>query len=229
VWSREVARAVGERVIQARNAIGLSQRQLADALQLSHVRRSQAELSRLERGMAGEREYTNADLLVAIAQITRANPIWMMFGLDVVPTIVRSPAIPPRPGEPPPEPMFTTRIGAWEWDCERQLAHWSSNTTRLFAVEPYGRDLSLGEVLTHIHPDDRELLEYVTMTYLQHGKPFEFTARILLPDGEVAWFRSQGAPLPDDDGRVRRMVGFIQEIDSEMAAVASPRTVARVP
>lgn len=229
MWSRDLARAVGERVVQARNAIGISQRQLADTLQQSSVRRSQAELSRLERGMAGEREYTNADLLVAIAHITHANPIWMLYGFDPAPTVVASPAVPQRSGEPAAEPAVTGRIGAWEWDCELQRAHWSSNTSRLFAVEPSGHDLTLDEVLAHIHPDDRGLLEHVTMAYMQQRRSFEFTARMLLPDGQVRWFRSQGAPLPDDDGQVRRMVGFIQEIDIEMATVASPRTVARIP
>ena len=193
MWSRELARAVGERVVRARNAVGLSQRQLADTLQRSDVRRSQAELSRLERGMAGEREYTNADLLVAIALITHANPIWMMFGLDLPPDIVQSPAVTPRLGEPPAEPAVTGRIGAWEWDCERQRAHWSSNATRLFAAEPYGDDLTFDEVLQHIHPDDRGLLEHVAVSYLQPGRPFEFTGRIVLPEGQIRWFRSQGA------------------------------------
>lgn len=229
MWSRDLARAVGERVVQARNAVGISQRQLADTLQQSDVRRSQAELSRLERGMAGEREYTNADLLVAIAHITHANPIWMMYGLDPAPTIVESPAAPQRSGAPAAEPALTGRIGAWEWDCELQRARWSSNTTRLFAVEPYGHDLTLDEVLTHIHPDDRGLLEHIVVAYLQPHRSFELSARMLLPDGRIRWFRSQGAPLPDDDGQVRRMVGFIQEIDVEMAAVASPRTVAGIP
>lgn len=226
VWSRDLARAVGERVVQARNAVGISQRQLADTLQQSAVRRSQAELSRLERGMAGEREYTNADLLVAIAHITHANPIWMMYGLDPDPDIVQSPAVPQRSGEPAPEPVYTGRIGAWEWDCESQRAHWSTNTNRLFAAEPSEHDLSLDEVLTHIHPDDHFLLEHVVRGYLRKQIPYQFTARILLPDGQIRWFRSQGAPLPDDDGQVRRMVGFIQEIDVEMAGVSSPRTVA---
>jgi transcriptional regulator with XRE-family HTH domain len=70
MWDRGQARCVGEWAQAARVAAKLSQALLARKLGDLGLRRTQAELSRLERGFAGESEYTNAALLAGIARIT---------------------------------------------------------------------------------------------------------------------------------------------------------------
>jgi transcriptional regulator with XRE-family HTH domain len=80
MWSREQARAVGVRVRHVREAAGISQSELARRIGEVGVRRRQGELSRLERGLASEAEYTSAVLLGAIARVTGADEQWLMTG-----------------------------------------------------------------------------------------------------------------------------------------------------
>ena len=80
MWSREQARAVGMRVMQARISAGISQSELARRIVLTGIRRRQSEISRLERGLASEAEYTSVALLGAIAQITGCDEGWLISG-----------------------------------------------------------------------------------------------------------------------------------------------------
>ena len=80
MWSREQARAVGMRVSHARSLTAISQSELARQLVRAGVRRRQGEISRLERGLAGEAEYTSRVLLSAIASITGCDPHWLITG-----------------------------------------------------------------------------------------------------------------------------------------------------
>jgi transcriptional regulator with XRE-family HTH domain len=81
MWNREVARAVGERCFQARRRSGLSQAELSRHLHDLGVPRAQAAISRLERGMASEQEYANAELLAAIAGLTGVDATWLATGV----------------------------------------------------------------------------------------------------------------------------------------------------
>jgi PAS domain S-box-containing protein len=36
--------------------------------------------------------------------------------------------------------------------------------------------------------------------------------RIVRPDGEVRWVRARGFPVPDSEGKIRRLVGTVLEI-----------------
>jgi transcriptional regulator with XRE-family HTH domain len=81
MWNREVARAVGERCLQARRRSGLSQAELSRHLQDLGVPRAQAAISRLERGMASEQEYANTELLAAIAGLTGVDATWLATGV----------------------------------------------------------------------------------------------------------------------------------------------------
>jgi transcriptional regulator with XRE-family HTH domain len=81
MWNREVARAVGERCLQARRRSGLSQAELSRQLQDLGVPRAQAAISRLERGMASEQEYANTALLTAIAGLTGVDATWLATGV----------------------------------------------------------------------------------------------------------------------------------------------------
>jgi hypothetical protein len=53
---------------------------LAHQLQDCGIRRSQGELSRLERGMVGEGEYTNSTVLSTIATLTNVDLARLLVG-----------------------------------------------------------------------------------------------------------------------------------------------------
>jgi PAS domain-containing protein len=239
MWRRDMARAVGNRVVSARQGAGLTQAELVRAVQHIGLRYQQSELSRLERGMVSAAQYSNARLLTAIAAAAGADPLWLIFGVtsalaqEVTADDIGKAGLPashlPQPPVgsavaseskvvPPITPIGA--VGIWEWDRERGLAYWSGATNDLFGVEDDARAFTLDEVLLGIYPDDQQLFAYVTDTYLKQGRPYIFQARLVRPNCEVRRFQSRGVPYPDEPGRTGRMVGTIQDITDDALEIA---------
>jgi transcriptional regulator with XRE-family HTH domain len=219
MWSLAQARTTGERLSRARMAARITQQDLAAILQAVGVRRSQAEISRLERGTASMLEYTRPRLMTAIAEATGASPLWLLYGVTHLGTVRQAPILAEhvQVRKASTASQVASRgplgsVGAWEWDCVQHRAHFSPETDELFDLETVGRPLLIEDVLNHIHPDDQDLLEFTISEYCDRAIPFVLTARLQLPSGESRWFLSQAAPVATDDGTPVRMVGLVQEI-----------------
>ena len=84
------------------------------------------------------------------------------------------------------------------------LAPKASNTGRLncFAIhglEPGGKAPSTEEYLTLVHSDDREAVMQEIQKTLELGTGFDFTKRIVRPDGAVRHVRCVGIPAASHD------------------------------
>ncbi len=72
------ANLCGERVRQARQALGLSQEELASKVQLSGVGLEQKALSRIERGLRVVADYE----LLQLARALEVSPLWLLKESD---------------------------------------------------------------------------------------------------------------------------------------------------
>jgi PAS domain S-box-containing protein len=65
--------------------------------------------------------------------------------------------------------------------------------------------------LDWVHPDDRPILQ-AAIESEQRGEPASSTYRIVRPDGEVRIVRDLCYPTPDENGRMTRVVGSIEDV-----------------
>lgn len=73
------ANICGERIKQAREALGLDQVDLAAALELEHhIRLTQSDISEIERGVRGVKDFE----LDAFAKVLNVSPQWLLRGED---------------------------------------------------------------------------------------------------------------------------------------------------
>ena len=63
------------------------------------------------------------------------------------------------------------------------------------------------------HPDDREAATQAVLGALERGESFSVDSRALCADGSHRWFRSQAAPMHDENGRIVRWFGVSIDID----------------
>ena len=76
---------------------------------------------------------------------------------------------------------------------------------------------------TLIHPEDRAYVEEVTQKLFKIGF-MEFEYRILRPDSEVRWLRSQSRLVCDVEGKSIRIDGIVSDITARKAAEALVRS-----
>ncbi len=104
------------------------------------------------------------------------------------------------------------RIGNWEFDIATQKITWSDQTFRL-----YDRDPALGpptpqEEAEYYSPEQqRRLQEYVCLAKAE-GKSFQYDFEAMLKSGAHVFFSATMQPITDDEGRVVKLFGTVQDI-----------------
>jgi PAS domain S-box-containing protein len=75
----------------------------------------------------------------------------------------------------------------------------------------WGRPSTLrwAEVLDTVHPDDREVV-LDSVRRQEQGYDLEF--RIFRPDGALRWVHARVFPVPDEEGRVARVAGIVEDV-----------------
>lgn len=121
------------------------------------------------------------------------------------------------------EAQSIAHIGGWELDLESNSVVWSDELCRIFGVEPGGLASRPAEVLTRIHPDDREVSRAAICGAIEQRGDFRFDLRVLLPDGGIRVLHVQGRQV-GGDGEPARLVGTGQDITDRKRAEQEVQT-----
>jgi PAS domain S-box-containing protein len=65
--------------------------------------------------------------------------------------------------------------------------------------------------LKSVHPDDRQLVPSLNAA-IERGEPITQAFRLVRPDGSRRWVRTRLVPVRNDEGRVYRAVGLVEDI-----------------
>jgi formate hydrogenlyase transcriptional activator len=96
------------------------------------------------------------------------------------------------------------RMGSWAFNA-RGFEYWSSELFRIHGLEPDGRAPTIAEYTALVHPEDRDAVAREIQKMLANRSAFDFTKRIVRPDGETRHVRCVGMPAPS--GRIFQ--GFV--------------------
>jgi formate hydrogenlyase transcriptional activator len=83
--------------------------------------------------------------------------------------------------------------GSWAFSAGG-FEYWSSELFRIHGLEPGGKAPSTEEYLALVHPDDREAVMQEIQKMLARDTGFDFTKRIVRPDGAIRQVRCVGIP-----------------------------------
>jgi PAS domain S-box-containing protein len=100
-------------------------------------------------------------------------------------------------------------MGSWALN-ENGFDYWSSELFQIHHLDPSGKPPTVEQYLGFVHPEDRDFVEQKIQQMLVDQHEFEFTKRIVRPDGEIRYIRCVGVPVTN--GRIfRGLIGT--EID----------------
>ncbi|MEX2438804.1 MAG: PAS domain-containing protein [Actinomycetota bacterium] len=106
-------------------------------------------------------------------------------------------------------------VGSWTWDLATDELWWSDELYRLFFYDPETFSGNVADAFARTHPDDMGLLEAANARALA-GESGSLDYRILGPEGEVRYVHAEGRPERDEDGTIRRIVGFTQDVTEQV-------------
>ncbi|MGW1161465.1 PP2C family protein-serine/threonine phosphatase [Streptomyces sp. NPDC002519] len=135
-----------------------------------------------------------------------------------------APAAGTGPAAPPaaPEGSLLGRVGSAEWNLLTDEASWSGELYRILGRDPAAPALTLDELPSLVHDEDRPLLTTMVTDCLIDGKPIDGEFRIVRPDGEVRTVHIMGEPVLDADGSTASMWAVLRDVS---ALRRSQRTV----
>jgi PAS domain S-box-containing protein len=116
------------------------------------------------------------------------------------------------------------RVGTWAWYPRENRNTWSAEARRIYGIND--RDAATEDPDLYfgiIHPDDRESMTRKAWLAFETAGTVVSEHRILLPDGEVRWVRSQGDVECDEHGEPFRVAGVVIDVTDARRAEAEQR------
>jgi PAS domain S-box-containing protein len=120
--------------------------------------------------------------------------------------------------------LATTSAGAGLWAIDqtsRQI--WLTERARQLFGPLGGKAPDLKNLLTAIHPDEREHIRESVEEALRTGKEFIEEFRVVCADGSERWISSRGRTQSGSNGKLQRLMGACVDITERKRAEATAR------
>jgi PAS domain S-box-containing protein len=85
-------------------------------------------------------------------------------------------------------------MGSWAFN-PTGFSYWSSELFRIYGLDPSGKPPTVEEYLALVHPEDRAYMKQGIAKMLDDHLAFDFTKRIVRPDGKIRRIRCVGIPV----------------------------------
>src|SRR5712671_2832993 len=103
------------------------------------------------------------------------------------------------------EAQRLAHTGSWVFNTAG-FQHWSPELLAIHGMDPHGPPPSLAEYIALVHPEDREFVAQDVQTMLAERRGFDFTKRVVRPDGSIRHIRCVGTPATNG-GMVQEFIG----------------------
>lgn len=114
-------------------------------------------------------------------------------------------------------------LGSWEFDLVSDSVYWSDQFFRICGYQPNEVTPSLRLSLDMVHPDDRDVTEYLFRQTLEFGNDYKHENRIVRPDGRIRYIYSQAIVDKDISGKPVRLRGVFFDITDRKEAEENKR------
>ena len=112
-------------------------------------------------------------------------------------------------------------MGSWGFN-PAGFEYWSSELFQIHGLDPRGKAPTKEEYLALVHPEDREFVEQEIQNMLTTHRAFDFTKRIVRPDGQIRSVRCVGVPATQA-GTFREFVGTGMDVTEQERLIEALR------
>jgi PAS domain S-box-containing protein len=109
-------------------------------------------------------------------------------------------------------------LASFEWEVDANVVTWSPEMFRIFGRDPALGIPNLEGQAALYTPESTQMLFDAVSKAVSDGTPYEFELMTVQPDGEQRPCFVMGFPERDDNGRVIRLAGLVQDITERKKA-----------
>ena len=119
-------------------------------------------------------------------------------------------------------------LGSWEWDIEHHRVVWSPQTERMHGLAEGAFSGTLEEVLSYIHPEDRERVEGEIVRALAERMPtYHIKYRFRRADGAVRWLEGFARLSTNENGEPVSLLGVSHDVTDREELLAGEQQARR--
>ncbi|WP_368566161.1 PAS domain S-box protein [Pseudoxanthomonas sp. UTMC 1351] len=109
-------------------------------------------------------------------------------------------------------------LGLWNWDVESDDFWFTSQSSGLPGFSSANKHIGREHVITHIHPDDLEVVRKARETAVNGTGVFFSEFRLLRPNGGLRWLKAKGEVKYEQDGVAKCLHGVIYDVTEQRQA-----------
>ena len=106
-----------------------------------------------------------------------------------------------------------TGLSTWDLDLQTEDIIHSPRLAEIFGYDK-SKLLTHSDLRGQVHPDDLELVKQAFDEAMQSGV-LKYEARVVKPDHEICWIRTQGKVFYDNENKPVKMIGTLRDITDE--------------
>ncbi len=110
------------------------------------------------------------------------------------------------------------RLGSWTYDLRTGTIRCSEEIFRIFDYETGKDEISIDTLRLCIHPDDGAAFDSILRTFPDPEPCTEQVFRLLRPDGSLRYIAARRKGGEDEDGKISRLIGIIQDVTGQKEA-----------
>ena len=122
--------------------------------------------------------------------------------------------------------QHVAKLGNWEWDITQDIFHWSDELYRIMGRSRDEQIFSLQDCMSHIHPEDRGVIQRALDDAINHQIPFKIDHKVIRADGSELEVEQQAEVIYNDAGVAIRMHGTLQDVSERKSAERRIRQLA---
>ncbi|MEX2420742.1 MAG: diguanylate cyclase, partial [Actinomycetota bacterium] len=108
-------------------------------------------------------------------------------------------------------------LGSWEWDLATDTVVGSAQLFDIFGLG-HPTPAIVDTFIALLHPEDRPQVQAEIDAAARDGRPLDYEARFVRPDGKVVWVAAHGDATLDADGVPVRLSGTVHDITERKLA-----------
>ncbi|AFY29732.1 PAS domain-containing protein [Cyanobium gracile] len=109
-------------------------------------------------------------------------------------------------------------IGSWTWQVAGDHVDWSAELFNILGCDPARGTPSFAEQAGLYQSDSYARLQKAVGKALDTGEPYQLDLAFVRPDGREGWLEARGEALRNEEGKVYRLRGTVQDITERRQA-----------
>lgn len=109
------------------------------------------------------------------------------------------------------------KMGSWSFEIESYDLYWTDELYSIFEIEKDTKEL-YQEYMSRFSEKDLNVFNSIVDLAITKAKPYNFQHKIHLSDGRIKWVYCSGIPIQDENNKVIKIEGVVQDITANKKA-----------